>query len=55
MELLLGLAAVVIVIVLLRLLGAWMLMINEVISIQKGTIEELRKINENLSKNNHSQ
>lgn len=46
MELLIYLVAVVFGILILRLLGAWMLRINEVISLQKEMIEEIRRLRE---------
>lgn len=44
MEALLGIGIFIIVIVVLRLLGAWMLRINEVISLQKEMIQEIKKL-----------
>ena len=35
----------IVVVIITRLLGAWMLRINEVIRYQKEILEELRKIN----------
>ena len=46
MELIIYLGAVVIGILLLRLLGAWMLRINEIITLQKEMLEEIRRLRE---------
>lgn len=37
-------------IIILRLLGAWMLRINEVINLQKEIISELRDLNRSIDK-----
>lgn len=50
--LILGIIAIVILIVLMRLLGAWMLRINELIQTQKEIISLLTKININLKQEN---
>ena len=39
------LIVVPVVVIIVRMLGAWMLRINEVISIQREILEELRKSN----------
>jgi hypothetical protein len=46
-SLLIGLVIIVSVIFLMRLLGAWMLRINEIIKLQEKTLEELKKLNIN--------
>jgi len=50
--LILGIIGIVILIVLMRLLGAWMLRINELIHTQKEIISILTKININLKQEN---
>lgn len=45
MELLLPLILLVIMIIVLRLFGAWMLRINDVIHLQKDMLNELKKLN----------
>ncbi|WKD86416.1 hypothetical protein KCTC32516_01791 [Polaribacter huanghezhanensis] len=42
-SILIALILFAVVILIMRLFGAWMLRINEVIKIQKETLEELRK------------
>ena len=49
---LLGLSLLVIIILITRLLGAWMLRINDVIKIQKDTLNELYKVRKHLDKMN---
>ena len=45
MEAIVAIVIFVVVILVLRLLGAWMLRINEVITLQKDILQELKKIN----------
>jgi hypothetical protein len=45
MEAIVAIAVFVGIILVLRLLGAWMLRINEVITLQKDILQELKKMN----------
>ena len=45
MEAIIGIVVFFVVIIILRLLGAWMLRINDVIDVQKDILKELRKMN----------
>jgi len=38
---------VIVVILVIRLFGSWMLRINELIDLQRETLEELKKLNKN--------
>lgn len=44
MELIIGIAVFIGIILVLRLIGAWMLRINDVINVQKEILHELKKI-----------
>jgi len=45
MELIIGLVVLVAIIFIIRLFGAWMLRIDEIIRNQKAILEELKKMN----------
>ncbi|GET28788.1 hypothetical protein [Prolixibacter sp. SD074] len=45
MEFIIGVVLIVGIILLIRLFGAWMLRINDVINLQKEMLTELKKIN----------
>lgn len=45
MEIIIGLVLIVIVVFIIRLFGAWMLRIDEVITNQKAILAELKKVN----------
>ena len=45
MEAIIGLIVIVVIVFVIRLFGAWMLRIDEVISNQKAILEELKKGN----------
>jgi hypothetical protein len=45
MELIIGLAIFVLIVFIIRLFGAWMLRIDEVITNQKAILSELKKAN----------
>ena len=47
MELIIGLVIIVVLIFVIRLFGAWMLRIDEVIKLQKSILIELQKANVN--------
>lgn len=47
-----GLTILAILVLLVRLIGAWMLRINDVIKIQKETLEEIKKISNNQKNQN---
>ena len=44
MEFVIGLGLFICVVLVLRVLGAWMLRINEVINLQKEMLEEIRRL-----------
>lgn len=48
--LMLSLFILFVIIMIMRLVGAWMLRINEVIFYQKQILDQLKKLNENLNK-----
>jgi hypothetical protein len=45
MELIIGLVVIVVIVFIIRLFGAWMLRIDEVITNQKSILAELKKAN----------
>ena len=45
-----GILFIIVFVLLMRLLGSWMLRINELIALQQSTLDELKKIRLNTTK-----